>query len=97
MSGRPQGAAVAPPDAAGDGEPRLTLAERLAWSPAEAAQALGISENHLRTLLPELPHVYLGRRVVIPVEPLREWLSERARSEAGRVDATVKEILDGIK
>ena len=105
MSGRRQ-AVAATPDVVGDerletveepSQAALPLSERLALSPAEAAQRLGVSENHLRSLLPELPHVYLGRRVVIPVEPLREWLSERARSEAGRVDAAVKEILDGIK
>ncbi len=73
------------------------LADRLALSPAEAAGVLGVSENHVRGLLPELPHVHLGRRVVIPVDSLRAWLRERAQTEPGRVDAAVEEILDGIK
>ncbi len=38
---------------------------RLALSVAEAAASIGVSERHLRTLLPEVPHVYVGGRVVI--------------------------------
>ena len=54
---------------------------RLALRPKEAAAALGVSERTLRQMLPELPHVHLGRRVVIPIEPLREWLHSRCRAE----------------
>ena len=56
------------------------LAERLALRPAEVAEVLGVSERHIRQLLPQLPHVRLGGCVVVPVEGLREWLREQARS-----------------
>gem|GEM_PF-5217205 len=39
---------------------RLRLPGRLALSLAEAARALGVSERHVREILPELPHVHLG-------------------------------------
>ena len=78
-------------------EPAFNLADRLALSVEEAAQVLGVSEAHLRALLPELPHVHLGRRVVIPVDSLRAWLRERARSERGKVDSAVDEILAGLE
>ncbi len=69
---------------------------RLALSIAEAAASIGVSERHLRTLLAEVPHVYVGNRVVIPVEPLREWLREQARVEKTRADAVAREILDEL-
>ncbi len=66
---------------------------RLALSIAEAAASIGVSERHLRTLLPEVPHVFVGNRVVIPVVPLREWLREQAKAEGTRADAVAREIL----
>ena len=72
------------------------LRDRLALSPIEAAAALGISERKLREMLPELPHLRLGSRVMIPVKPLENWLAERAKAEAGRTDKVVREILDGL-
>jgi len=78
-------------------EPAFTLANRMALSLAEVAEVLGVSENHVRALLPELPHVHLGRRVVIPVDSLRAWLRERARTERGKVDRAVDEILGEIR
>ena len=70
---------------------------RLALSVAEAAASIGVSERHLRTLLPEVPHCYVGNRVVIPIEPLREWLREQARVEKTRADAVAREILDELQ
>ena len=70
--------------------------DRLALSVGETAQVLGVSENHVRALLPELPHVHLGRRVVIPVDSLRAWLRERAACEGRKVDRAVDEILSEI-
>lgn len=69
---------------------------RLALSLAEAARALGVSERHVREILPDLPHVHLGRRVVIPVDALREWLRERARRERSRADLAVDEIVAAL-
>ena len=66
---------------------------RLALSIAEAAASIGVSERHLRTLLPEVPHCYVGNRVVIPVEPLREWLRDHAKADKTRADAVAREIL----
>ena len=73
------------------------LAERLALRPAEVAEVLGVSERHIRQLLPQLPHVRLGGCVVVPVEGLREWLRDRAKQELGRVDSVVEDALARIK
>ncbi len=76
---------------------RIRLADRLALRPKEAAQALGLSERALRQILPELPHVRVGGAVLLPVEGLQAWLREQSMAERGRVDETVKEILDSMK
>ena len=65
---------------AADTERSLCLADRIGLTVEEAAAALGVSERHLRSLLPEIPHARLGGRVVVPVDDLRRWLSERARA-----------------
>ena len=82
---------------AADHPRQLRLGDRLALRPKEAAQALGLSERMLRQILPELPHVRIGGAVLIPVEGLQAWLREQSRAERGRVDETVKEILDSMK
>jgi len=74
----------------------VDLAGRLALTVEEAAQAVGVSERHLRSMLPEIPHTHLGTRVVKPVEGFRRWLEERSRAEGSRVDAAVREVLDGL-
>jgi excisionase family DNA binding protein len=66
---------------------------RLALSLAEAARALGVSERHVREILPDLPHVHLGRRVVIPVEALREWLRDRASAERSQAERAAEELV----
>ena len=78
------------------GREGLHLGDRLALSIAEAAQAIGVSERHLRAVLPEIPHFRVGRRVVIPVEPLREWLRQRAETERGTVDRVVEDVLQAL-
>jgi len=50
---------------------------RLVLSLSKASKALGASEWHLRSMLPELPHV--DTRVVVPIDALREWLRARRR------------------
>jgi len=68
----------------------------LALSLAEAARALGVSERHVREIPSELPHVHLGRRVVIPVDSLREWLRDRARAERSRAERAAEEIVAAL-
>ena len=60
---------------------RITIPERLAYSPAEAAEALGISRPTLyNTLLnrPGFPVFRVGGRVLISTEGLREWVRRQA-------------------
>ena len=83
--------------AAGDGKTQgLHLDTRLALRPEEAAVALGVSERKLREMLPELPHLRHGRAVLLPVEALRAWLSDQAKTEQGRVKKVTEEILQAI-
>jgi excisionase family DNA binding protein len=63
---------------------------RLAYSKAEAAQALGVSVDFLEDhVLPELRVARVGRRRLIPIAELERWLerhAERApqRARVGR-------------
>ena len=72
------------------------LACRFALGVEEAAEALGVSQRHLRSILPEIPHLYLGSRLVIPVKPFEEWLRERAKTEGARSDWVAEEVLSEI-
>ncbi len=74
----------------------IILDERLALSVPETATALGVSERHLRDLLPEIPHTYLGKRIVIPVEQVRKWLADRTKIELNQVDEAAADILREI-
>jgi excisionase family DNA binding protein len=58
----------------------VDLGTRLALTVPEAAQALGVSKRHLWACLAEIPHVHVGRRVLIPIEPTRSWLRERTHA-----------------
>ena len=78
------------------GEKRLDLVGRLALNVAEAARSVGVSERHLRSMLSEIPHLFLGGRVVIPVEPFREWLQQRATVQKAGVEAVAREILESL-
>ena len=73
------------------------LANRLALSIKEAAEVLGVSEGLLRTSLPEIPHLHVGTRVVIPVDALRDWLRTQAQAEAGAAAQEADDILDSLK
>ena len=75
----------------------VDLSQRLALTVPEAAAAVGVSERHLRSILPELPHCRIGGRVVIPVAALAGWLQARTRQEQGRVDAAVEEIMGTLE
>ena len=51
--------------------------EQLVWSVEEAGRRLGISRAHAYELVArgELPHLRLGRRVVVPKRALEEFLA----------------------
>ena len=75
---------------------RLALSDRLALRPREAAKALGLSERSLRELLPQLPVVRTRRAVLIPVDALREWLRDRARSDGDKAKKVAREVLQDL-
>jgi excisionase family DNA binding protein len=52
---------------------------KLALTAAEAAEALGVSERHITALVArdEIPHAYLGHRIIFPLEPLQEFLRSK--------------------
>ena len=55
---------------------QLAAQERRVWTVSEAARLLGISRAHAYELVArrELPHLRLGRRIVIPRQALDELL-----------------------
>lgn len=56
-------------------QPRVNV-PKLALTAAEAAEALGVSERHLTSLVSrdEVPHVRLGHRIVFPIDVLRDFM-----------------------
>lgn len=74
----------------------LHLPGRLALSFAEAAEALGVSETHLRAHRHELPVMQIGGRLVLPVDELRVYLRDRVRQERELVKKAVDEVLDSL-
>jgi hypothetical protein len=54
----------------------VRLADRLALNVKEAAAAIGVSERHLRSILPAT-HFYFGRRLVFHVKRRNEWILVR--------------------
>ena len=72
------------------------LSERISLGVREAAAALGVSEGLVRKWLPELPHVHLGERVLIPVDELKRWLQERSRAEQDASRRTSQHILEAV-
>ena len=69
------------------------LSNRIALTVQEAADTIGVSERHLRSMLLEIPHTRMGNRVVIPVENLKKWLSERADTELRNVDQAYQDTM----
>lgn len=57
----------------------MGMAEKMALSVAEAAEALGISRRSLYNLIKSdgFPVLELGGRRVIPVDLLQEWMHKR--------------------
>lgn len=60
----------------------VDLANRLALRPEEAAAVLGVSLRKLQTMLPRLPHFRDDGVVIIPVDSLRQCITERARASS---------------
>lgn len=59
--------------------------ERLAYTPREAATALGVGITYFReTVQPELRIVRRGRLVLIPVRELERWIEARSEPPSGR-------------
>jgi len=58
-------------------------ARRLAYSVGEAALALGVSADLVRSLVQrgQLRAVRVGRRIVIPAKELDRWMDDPARRE----------------
>lgn len=57
-------------------------AERLAWTVADAAKALGISESMLRAEIArqKVATTRIGRRLLIPDNELRKFVDARTRT-----------------
>ena len=72
---------------------RVELATRFAVTAAELARALGISERLVRDHQAELPHVWIGNRVLFPVDGVREWLRKRVEADQGAADHLADDIL----
>lgn len=54
---------------------------RLAYTPAEAAAAIGIGEDLFNSSVrPELKVCRIGRKVLVPVGELERWLEEHAEA-----------------
>lgn len=61
---------------------RPTIIEKLAYSPDEAAEAIGVGRTHMFDLMRrgEIPSIKSGRRRLITVEALRAYLSAEGRA-----------------
>ena len=79
-----------------EGDHAAALGGRLGISVAEAARAIRVAERHLRQSLPEIPHLHVGRRVVIPIESFREWLRARPQGESQRLGEPSKDVLEAL-
>jgi excisionase family DNA binding protein len=61
--------------------PPTKLGPRLALSPGEAADVLGVSRDYFdEHILPELRIIRRGRRILIPLAEIERWLERSAAS-----------------
>ena len=77
-------------------ETAVRLSERAALTIPEAARSLGVSERHLRTVLPEIPHFHLGGRVLIPQGQLVEWMRSEVDRERNHTDEIVRKVVEAV-
>ena len=66
----------------------------IAMSLKEAAQTISVSTEHLRNHLPEIPHFYVGSRVLVPYKGLEEWANRRAQLNKENSDRIASSMLD---
>ena len=61
------------------------MLDKLAYSPTEAAQALGISRPTIYQLLhrADFPSLKIGARTLIPVDGLKRWLEAQSNGGVG--------------
>jgi excisionase family DNA binding protein len=59
----------------------VSVGDRLVWSVEEAGRLLGISRAHAYELVArgELPHLRLGRRLVVPKNAIEALLANAGR------------------
>lgn len=57
------------------------MTDKLAYSPAEAAQALGLSRPTIYQLMrrTNFPHFKVGTRTLVPAEGLRAWIQAQEK------------------
>ena len=72
------------------------LANRVTLGVAEVALVLGVSENLVRESLHELPHFHMKSRVLIPVDGLRRWASDRVQEEESESNRIAESISSAI-
>ncbi len=77
-------------------ETAVRLSERAALTIPEAASSLGVSERHLRTILPDIPHFHLGGRVLIPQGQLVEWMRSEVDRERNHTDEIARKVVEAV-
>ena len=74
----------------------IDLSTRVTLTIPETAAALGVSENHVRNHIHELPCLRMGDKSLIPVEALKEWVDKKAKYEQRTVDDIANGILKDV-
>lgn len=76
--------------------PVLDLSSRFSVTVAELAEALGVSRRFIRDHQADIPHVWIGKRILFPVDQVREWLRERAETERSAAEGVAEEIMKDL-
>ena len=61
----------------------MDTVEKLAISLNELAKVMGIGLNRARDMVntPGFPVIRFGKRILIPVEPLKAWMAKQSESK----------------